>query len=93
MKAAKEVQVSAPVSPSTKDLLNRVTREFGLKKGFVMEQALLSYLQALHDLPPDLIVPPLVVLTEASGRAVMRRIRNPKPPTKALRDLMTRHGH
>ncbi len=90
---AKEVQVSAPVSAATKELLDRVTAELGLKKGFVMEQALLAYLQAIRHLPPDLLIPPLVVLTEESGREVLDRIKHPKAPTAALRKLMTRHGH
>lgn len=36
-------QISANVSPETRDLLERYVRARGLKKGFVIEQALLHH--------------------------------------------------
>ena len=56
--------------------------------GRSVEEALLHHLQALRELPADLVVPPRVVLTQASFARVVRAVRKPRRPTKALRDLM-----
>jgi hypothetical protein len=86
----KEVQISAIVGSATKDLLDRHVRATGVKKGHLLEEALRHYLQALQELPLDVIVHSRLVLTRASGEIVGRSIRRGKP-TKALRDLL-RHG-
>ena len=86
----KEVQISAIVDATTKDLLDRHVRATGVKKGHLLEEALRHYLQALQELPIDVIVHSRLVLTRGSGEIVGKAIRRGKP-TKALRDLM-RHG-
>jgi hypothetical protein len=87
---SKEVQISAFVDATTKDLLDRHARATGVKKGHLVEEALRHYLQALQELPLDVIVHSKLVLTSASGHVVRNEIRRGKP-TEALRDLM-RHG-
>ena len=87
---AKEVQISAIVDATTKDLLDRHVRATGVKKGHLLEEALRHYLHALQELPLDVIVHSRLVLTSAAGDVVRDEIRRGKP-TKALRDLM-RHG-
>jgi hypothetical protein len=44
-------------------------------------------LQALHELPADVIVHPKIVVTRRSGAAILKQMRSGKA-TKALRDLM-----
>lgn len=83
----KEAQISAVVSQTTKDLLDRYVRASGVKKGRLIEQALRHYLQALTELPADVIVRPKVVVSRKSGEEILRQIESGKP-TKALRDLM-----
>jgi hypothetical protein len=83
----KETQISAFVSQSTRDLLQKHVRATGVKKGYLVEQALRHHLQALHELPADVIVHPKLVVTRRSGEAILKRMRSGKP-TKALRDLM-----
>lgn len=83
----KDVQVSAEIDRSTKELLERHVRATGVKKGHLIEQALLHYLQALQALPADVIVHPRITLDRASGTAVLQRMRRAKP-TRALKDLM-----
>lgn len=86
----KDVQISAFVAATTRDLLDRHVRTTGVKKGHLLEEALRHYLHALQELPLDVIVHSRLVLTSAAGDVVRDEIRRGKP-TKALRDLM-RHG-
>jgi hypothetical protein len=82
-----ETQISALVSRTTKELLERHVRATGLKKGRLIEQALRNHLRALQELPSDVIVPARLVVTRRSGAALLRRVKRGKP-TKALRELM-----
>jgi len=83
----RETQISAIVSQSTRDLLERHVRATGVKKGHLVEQALRHHLQALHELPADVIIHPKLVVTRRSGAAILKQMKSGKP-TKALRDLM-----
>jgi hypothetical protein len=83
----KETQISAVVSQSTRDLLERHVRATGVKKGHLVEQALRHHLQALNELPADVIIRPKIVVTRRSGAAILKKMRTGKA-TKALRDLM-----
>ena len=89
--ATNETQISAVISPATKALLDTYVRASGMKKGHVIEEALLHHLQAIHDLPADVIVHPRMVVSRASGERVLKRLRA-RRPTKALRRLMARDG-
>ncbi len=85
---AKETQVSAFISGSVKDELEKLVRARGLKKGFVIQRALEHHLQALRELPAEFIIPPTLVVTkEAMGR-ILHRLRTRPKPTKELRKLM-----
>lgn len=83
----KETQISALVSASTREMLERHVRASGVKKGHLVEQALQHYLVALEHLPADVVVHPKLVVTRKSGEAILRATRTGKP-TKALRELM-----
>jgi hypothetical protein len=83
----KETQISAIVSQSTRDLLERHVRATGVKKGHLVEQALRHHLQALQELPADVIIHPKIVVSRRSGAAILKKIKAGKA-TKALRDLM-----
>lgn len=84
-------QISAYISPTTRELLERHVRATGMKKGQVVETALLYYLQALQELPADIVVHPRLVVTSRSGEEVLERMAAPRP-TDALRELMKRNG-
>ncbi len=83
----KATQISAVVSRATKELLERHVRATGVKKGYLVEQALRHHLQALQELPADVIVHPKLVVTRKSGAALLKEIEKAKP-TEALRDLL-----
>lgn len=84
-------QISAFVCRETRARLDRYVRATGEKKGHVIERALEHHLQALEELPADVIIPARVVVTRKSGEAILRRLAHPRP-TRALRELMTRDG-
>lgn len=84
---AGETQISALVSKTTKALLDRHVRATGVKKGHLVEQALRHHLQALQELPADVVVHTRLVVTRASGVAVQKQLTTGKP-TAALRALM-----
>lgn len=87
----RETQISASISETTKELLERHVRATGVKKGHLVEQALRHHLQALQELPADVIVHPRIVVTRESGRRILKETRTGKP-TKALRDLLRDRG-
>jgi hypothetical protein len=86
---AREVQISAFVDSTTKELLERHVRATGVKKGHLIEEALRHYLEALQSLPLDVVVRSRLVVTRASGDDVRRAIRSGRP-TPALEALMRR---
>lgn len=89
---ARRTQISAIVSESTKQMLEDVSSERGLKKTFIVENALRHYLQGLQELPDYAIIPPVLVVDARSGRKIARMLKKPPRPTAALRRLMTSDG-
>jgi hypothetical protein len=83
-----ERQISAHISQETRERVERYANAHGMKKGALVEQALLHHLQALRELPPDVIIPPRLALSERSLSNVARLIAKPRKPRKALRALM-----
>jgi hypothetical protein len=83
-------QISAFVTATTKDEIERYTRKTGVKKQHLIEDALVHHLGALRELPTDIIVHPRLVVSAASGRALVKRLQGPPKPTATLRALMAR---
>jgi len=83
----KKMRISAMVSQATRDLLERHVRATGVKKGYLVEQALRHHLQALQELPADFIIHPKLVVTRRSGAAILKQMKSGSA-TSALRDLM-----
>ncbi|MFY0525171.1 hypothetical protein ACN28I_19180 [Archangium gephyra] len=83
-----ETQLSASVSETTKELVERYVEAHGVKRGHFIEQALLHHLQALRELPADLLTPPRIVVGQETFERVADLTRHPRKPTKALRELM-----
>ena len=81
-------QISATISASTKEKLDRFTESQGLKKNFVVEQALLYFMEARRELPDEAFIPTRIVLDQDTFRRVIELIDNPPAPTDALRELM-----
>jgi hypothetical protein len=83
-----ETQISAHISEETKEQIERYADAHGVKKGALVEQALLHHLQALREVPADLIIPPRLKLSGASFAQAAALTAKPRRPTKALRELM-----
>ncbi len=83
----RETQISAVVSRTTSELLERHVRATGVKKGHLVEQALRHHLQALQELPADVVAHPQIVVTRRSGDAILRQMESGKS-TAALRRLL-----
>jgi S-adenosylmethionine:diacylglycerol 3-amino-3-carboxypropyl transferase len=81
-------QVSATISSTTKEQLDRFTEEFGLKKNFVVEQALLYFMASRRELPDEAFIPTRLVLDDDSFDKVVARLKADPSPTAALRELM-----
>ena len=82
-----QAQVSAFISESTKDALEQYAEAHGLKKAFLIEEAHLHHLQALRELPLDVVILPRLVVSRDSGQAMLERVAKPRRPTKAMRQL------
>lgn len=86
-------QISATVSATTKEKLDRFTEGHGLKKNYVVEQALLYFMEARRELPDEALVPARLVLDDEAFDRVVELLEHPPAPTKALRELMRGQGH
>ena len=80
-------QISAYISAETKARLEAFVKSQGLKKARVVEDALLHHLQALSELPADVIIPARLVLSAASLQEIADVLENPPPPTETLKGL------
>ncbi len=80
-------QISATISPATRDRLERYVRSRGLKKGFVIEQALLHHLSTIAELPDDAIIPPRLTITPDAAERLAERLASEEGPNEALRAL------
>jgi hypothetical protein len=85
--SSSQSQISAYISEETKERVERYAESHGVKKGYLVEIALLHHLQALHELPADVIIPPRVVVSEASAARILDRVRRPRAPTEAMKKL------
>lgn len=85
-------QISATVSAATKDKLDRFTERHGLKKNFVVEQALLYFMEARRELPDEAFIPARLVLDDRAFDQVVTALETPATPTAALRELVRGQG-
>ncbi len=83
-----QVQVSGYVSQTTKRRLDEFARESGLKKGYILEQALDEFISAADALPAEYLVPSTIVLADESYDRVVERMLHPAEPTAGLAALL-----
>lgn len=84
----RSTQISATVSADTKKLLDAYTRKRGIKKSFVIEEALRRHLLAVAETPEEYLASPVVRVTPESMRQLADLLADPAEPTRALRDLL-----
>lgn len=83
-----QAQISASVSAATKEELDRFTERLGLKKNFVVEQALLFFMAARREMPDEALLPARIVLEDQEFDRLVDRLERPAAPTDELRELM-----
>jgi hypothetical protein len=86
--ASQTTQISANISKETKKLLDAYTRKRGIKKSFVIEQALRHHLLAAEEIPEEYIVPPVLRVKIEGLRAIVAQMEAKDPPTPAMLELM-----
>ena len=84
---SKDTQISAQISDTTRKLLERHVRRTGIKKGHLVEQALLHHLQALDEIPAEYVIHPRIVVSRSTSEEMLHQAESAKP-TAALRKLM-----
>ena len=89
---ANAAQISAAISPATKEALDRFTDSHGLKKNYVVEQALLYFMEARSSLPDEALIPVRIVVEDDESDSLLQQIDEPAQPTEALRELMRADG-
>lgn len=80
-------QVSAYISEETKAQVEAYARRRGLKKAHLIEEALQHHLQALREIPEDLIIPSRLVLTGAALRQIAEQLTSDEETDEALDSL------
>ena len=81
-------QISATVTAATKEKLDRFTERHGLKKNYVVEQALLYFMEARRELPDEALIPTRITLEDKAFDAIVDRLEHPVAPSAALKELM-----
>ena len=80
-------QVSAYISEETKAEIEAYVNRRGVKKAYLIEEALLHHLQALREIPEDLVIQSRLVLTHEAMTEIAERIDGKGEPTEALQAL------
>ena len=81
-------QVSATISTSTKEKLDRFSEELGLKKNFIVEQALLYFMESRRHLPAEAFIPTRLTLESKSFDELLAKLESCLELTDELRELM-----
>lgn len=80
-------QVSAYISEETKAQVEAYAKSHGVKKAYLIEEALQHHLQALREIPEDLIIPSRLVLTREAMAQIVEHLAQEDQPTAALKTL------
>ena len=80
-------QVSAYISEETKAEIEAYVKRHGVKKAYLIEAALQHHLQALREIPEDLVIPSRLVLTREAMTEIAERIDSKDEPTESLNAL------
>ena len=80
-------QVSAYISEETKAAIEAYVKRRGVKKAYLIEEALQHHLQALREIPEDLIIPSRLVLTGEAMTEIAEHVIQEEQPTESLKAL------
>lgn len=80
-------QVLAYISEETKAEVEAYVKRHGVKKAYLIEEALQHHVQALREIPEDLIIPSRLVLTGEAMVKIAECVTEEHEPTEALKAL------
>ena len=82
------VQISAYIKDDIKQRMEDYSSKTGIKKGFIIQNALSYYLNVVNDIPANQIVPTDIVLSQNEFERLEQM--HDKEPTKELKELLSR---
>jgi len=80
-------QISAFISEETRAQVETYVKRHGVKKAYLVEEALQHHLQALRAIPEDVVIPARLVLTKEALSQVADRITGDEQATESLKAL------
>ena len=80
-------QISAFISEETRAQVETYVKRRGVKKAYLIEEALQHHLQALRAIPEDVVIPARLVLTKEAMSQVAERITGDEQATESLKAL------
>ena len=80
------IQISAYIEDDINEKMERYSAAHGLKKGYLIQNALDYYLNALHEIPGSYIVPSQLTVTEENFHTIVAL--EEKEPNEKLKALM-----
>ena len=85
--AAGLTRISANISVETKERMEQYARAHGVRKSHLIETALLHHLEALDEIPADILIPPVLELSRNTAGRLLQRLEDPPAPTPAMKAL------
>ncbi len=82
------MQLAFELPDKTNAMIESYSQKIGIEKKSFIEEALLRHLQALRELPTDIIIPSKIMLSEEGINEVFYLLENPPEPTEDLKKLM-----
>lgn len=83
------VQISAYIEDDIKHKMEQYTSAHGLKKGYLIQNALDYYLNALHEIPANFIVPSHMSVDKETFDSLISK--EDKAPNAKLQALLNAH--
>lgn len=80
-------QISAFISEETRIQVETYVKRHGVKKAYLVEEALQHHLQALRAIPEDVVIPARLILTKEALSQVADRITGDEQATESLQAL------
>jgi hypothetical protein len=80
------VQISAYIQDDVKNRLEEYSSNHGMKKGFLIENAISYYLYALNELPSNIIVPSDITISQETYEKIQSLSQI--EPTQKLKELL-----
>jgi uncharacterized protein (DUF1778 family) len=88
----KNPQISAHVSQGVKTKLDKLSKVRGLRKAFILEQALVYHFRAMEEMPEEAFLPARIILPQKSFGDITESLKNPPPATKKMQELMNEYS-